>query len=73
MKNSGTCPKCQERRIFHSGCVMDRGEGNEAQCLTIMRSDAIEARELGRFEVYVCLGCGYSELFVEDPSELEGR
>jgi len=49
---------------------MDRGEGNVAMCLAIERSDSIEAHELGQFEVYVCRGCGFSELYVAKPSEL---
>lgn len=71
MKSKGVCPKCEAAKIFHSACVMDRGDGNEAMCLAIGRSDPIEAREIGQFEVYVCRHCGYSELYVQNPGELD--
>ena len=50
---------------------MDRGDGNEAMCLAIGRSDAIEAKELGQFEVFVCRGFGFSEFHVIQPEELQ--
>lgn len=71
MKKTGECPKCGSAIPFHSDCIMDRGDGNEAMCLSIKRSDSIEAKEVGQFEVYVCRSCGYSELYVQNPSELE--
>ncbi|MCA8924561.1 MAG: hypothetical protein KDD82_22305 [Planctomycetes bacterium] len=67
----GTCPKCTSSQVHHSACVMDRGDGNAALCLALGRSDPIEARDLGQFEVYVCRGCGFSEFYVIDTSELE--
>ncbi|HBP21990.1 MAG TPA: hypothetical protein DEA08_29925 [Planctomycetes bacterium] len=70
MKNGGVCPKCSGTDIYHSPCVMDRGEGNAAMCLAVRRSDPIEARDVGRFEVYVCRKCGFSELYVDNPGEL---
>ncbi len=66
MRASGKCPKCRGSEVFHSPCVMDRGEGNVGMCLAILRSDPIEARDLGQFEVYVCRRCGFSELYVRD-------
>lgn len=71
MKTSKTCPKCQNKNLFYSSCVMDRGEGNVAMCLAIRRSDPIEAKELGRFEIYSCKSCGYTEFYVAQPEELE--
>lgn len=73
MKASGACPKCTSAAIHHSACVMDRGEGNAALCLALGRSGPIEARDLGQFEVYVCRGCGYSEFYVIDPTELDAE
>jgi predicted nucleic-acid-binding Zn-ribbon protein len=70
MKTSGRCPKCGGAALFHSACVMDRGEGNVAMCLAIMRQDPIHADEVGQFEVYVCRRCGFSELYVVDAERL---
>lgn len=70
MKTSGKCPKCASPALFHSACVMDRGEGNVAMCLAIMRRDVIHAEEVGQFEVYVCRKCGFSELYVVDADQL---
>ena len=71
MKKSGECPKCHSGVPYHSDSIMDRGDGNDAMCLAIKRSGSIEAKELGRFEVYVCRSCGYSELYVINPAELD--
>lgn len=70
MKATKRCVKCGSKRIYYSPCVMDRGSGNVALCLAIGRADAISAREVGQFEVYVCRRCGYSELYVKDPKNL---
>ncbi|MBX3471557.1 MAG: hypothetical protein KF878_32285 [Planctomycetes bacterium] len=72
MKVTKRCVKCGSRRIFYSPCIMDRGSGNVALCLAIGRADAISAKEVGQFEVYVCRRCGYSELYVKDPQNLVG-
>ncbi|MCO5165699.1 MAG: hypothetical protein M9894_04945 [Planctomycetes bacterium] len=72
MKVTKRCVKCGSRRIFYSPCIMDRGSGNVALCLAIGRADAISAKEVGQFEVYVCRRCGYSELYVKDPQNLSG-
>ena len=71
MKTTGKCPKCSRGDLFHSSCVMDRGEGNAALCLAIGRKDAIHAEELGQFMVYACRGCGYAEFYVSDPHRLD--
>ncbi len=70
MKTSGKCPKCAKTDLFYSQCIMDRGEGNAAMCLTIMRKDAIHAEEVGQFTVYACKGCGFSEFYVLDVENL---
>jgi len=70
VKRSGRCPKCEHERLFHSACVMDRGEGNEAMCLAIQR-EPIYARDVGVFEVYACRACGFAEFYVRSPEELE--
>ena len=70
MKKTGICPKCGEGGLFHAPEVMDRGDGNAAMPLSIGRTDSIEARDLGRFEVYACRGCGRAEFYVVNPAEL---
>ncbi len=70
MKQSKRCQKCQSTEIYHSPYVMDRGEGNAAMCLAIRRTGPIDAHEVGRFEVFVCRSCGYSELYVVDFADL---
>jgi predicted nucleic-acid-binding Zn-ribbon protein len=71
MKTTGACVKCSNPELYHTPCVMDRGEGNAAMCLSVRRSDSIEARDLGRFEVYVCTSCGYTEFYAQQPHELK--
>jgi predicted nucleic-acid-binding Zn-ribbon protein len=71
VKATKRCVKCGSRKIYFSACIMDRGSGNVAMPLAIGRADAISAHEVGQFEVYVCRRCGYSELYVTRPEELE--
>lgn len=73
VKATKRCVKCGSRRIFYSSAIMDRGSGNVAMPLAIGRADAISAHEVGQFEVYVCRRCGYSEMYVKNPEELEKR
>ena len=60
---SGTCPKCKATEVFRnpSGTRMSFKSGR-----SYMESS---------FDTYVCIGCGYMEMFVnlkgEDPNRVE--
>ncbi len=71
MKTSGTCIKCKKGKIFHAHDVLDRGEGNSGLPMALGRTGVIHARDFGTLEAYVCLHCGYTEFYVQDPKELE--
>jgi predicted nucleic-acid-binding Zn-ribbon protein len=70
VKASKKCPKCECADLFYSSSIMDRGEGNASLPLAIGRTGPIHAWVYGQFEVYVCKGCGLSELYVHDPAQL---
>lgn len=71
MKRTGRCVKCGGSSIYHSDEIMDRGDGNEALRLAIRRTGSINAHDVGLFEVYACRACGYCELYVVDPGDLD--
>lgn len=64
MKKTQQCPKCHSIQVgyledarAHSLGVMDRNQGDEARVGWV-----------GGFEAYLCLSCGFYELYVKEPS-----
>ncbi len=71
MKNAQCCIKCNQGKIFHAHDVLDRGEGNAGLPMAIGRSGVIHAHDFGTLEAYICMSCGYTEFYVQNPRELE--
>jgi predicted RNA-binding Zn-ribbon protein involved in translation (DUF1610 family) len=64
MKNSSQCPKCQHSDILRiEGKVGSYGSGNNINVgLTIFSAVKVTR--------YVCMGCGFSEEWIDDPDSL---
>jgi predicted nucleic-acid-binding Zn-ribbon protein len=67
MKKTQTCPKCHSIQLgyledarAHSVGVMERNQ--------LEGPDAARVGWVGGFEAYVCLSCGFYELYVKEPS-----
>jgi predicted nucleic-acid-binding Zn-ribbon protein len=75
MRTTGKCPKCGQTEIIPRAMVADRGHGNTERDLRI-RIDAhpnaliFKDAERSPLHAYVCVGCGFTELYVEDPQAL---
>lgn len=74
MKSTATCPKCGSARIIQQIQVMDRSDSG-SQSLSLRRG----TRALGGIlrlprsfplDAWTCGACGYTELYVREPTEL---
>jgi len=75
MKKTGTCPKCGSRDLIKKATVVDHGHANSEQPLqvaTYKDGDALffkGERERAVF-AWICVGCGFTELYTEGPQYL---
>jgi Zn ribbon nucleic-acid-binding protein len=65
MKNTQTCPKCQNQEILRiPGRVGSHGSGNNIPVgITIFSSVTVTR--------FVCVKCGFSEEWVESPEDIK--
>ena len=80
MKHSLVCPKCAGRKIWAIEKFRLPGESAEGRTLplvphqeTAKRSalfSAMKTEPQGAFDLYVCDGCGFSELWARDFGKL---
>lgn len=75
MKNTHICPKCRQRRIWVIERFRIPSEGGEGRELAVVPHQQEQTRTLfgsmraspkGAFDMFVCDGCGYSELWARD-------
>lgn len=79
MKNHLRCPKCAGKRIWVIEKYRVPGETAEGRELPVIPHQAGEAsflrlarvKPVGHFDLFLCAGCGYSELYASDFRELE--
>lgn len=79
MKNMLRCAKCAGKRIWVIEKYRIPGESAEGRPLNViphqpeMKSSLFKAMRLnpqGHFDLFLCAGCGYSELWAEDFGDL---
>ena len=64
MKNTGTCPKCENKGILKiPGNVGAYGSGNNIKAGFTTLSSVTVTR-------YLCTTCGYTEEWIDDPSDI---
>lgn len=72
MKQSQVCPKCAGRRIWLLESFRIPAESGEATALPVVPHQPAERGSffafarlapLGKFDVYLCASCGYSEFY----------
>jgi predicted RNA-binding Zn-ribbon protein involved in translation (DUF1610 family) len=63
---SGTCPKCHQPTVYRSseGVGFSYGDG---EFMVHVKEWITSASKL---QQYVCVGCGYFEAYIDDPSKL---
>jgi predicted nucleic-acid-binding Zn-ribbon protein len=66
MKN-GQCPKCNQTNVY----VSDSGTGiQHGELPTLPLGGALDGTMTIKFKDYVCVNCGYSESYIDDPKVL---
>ncbi|MFO0549607.1 MAG: hypothetical protein U0271_14535 [Polyangiaceae bacterium] len=69
LKRDVTCPACGGQRVLHAAEILDRGSSGRER-LALMQPSAWSERGVGEFEAYVCMACGFSELYIKNVHEL---
>lgn len=67
MRDSLHCPKCKHGEIIHVPSVRDSGYN---RLLVDQRLGFMHSEEFGEFEVYICRGCGFAEMYVKGAANL---
>jgi len=79
MRKTGICPKCTHNRLLHVGAVADTGDDHtelhEMHLAIVFDRKGFFGDDLvrraGKLSAVVCKACGYTELYVLDPAELQ--
>ena len=82
MRTTHRCPKCRHYEVLHLSEVRDRVSGEHHQPLSLAEKTTTHrdpilpfsftrTRIIGQVEAYVCRACGYTELYTQNPSEIE--
>lgn len=85
MKKTGVCPKCKSQEIGYLENVIHRTDtfvgsqaviGHSNAPLGIERSQSggliklIKEGPVGALEAYICTACGFYELYIKNPSDI---
>ena len=66
MKDSKKCPKCENEDIYHQAKIPTAG--GLFGTATLGLQDTPTSTK-GTFEVFICKGCGFSELYLSDEGK----
>ncbi|MDZ4820651.1 MAG: hypothetical protein SGJ20_16930 [Planctomycetota bacterium] len=75
MKQSGQCPKCGSKNVVADAKAADRGHGNRDHDLSIVtfaNPDAFifKGKLRTAISAWVCMECGFVELYADAPADL---
>ena len=72
MRAQSRCPGCGGRELRFVSELLDRGHGNQRYPLAISVNTRVFKKDdlFGRLQMYVCVGCGLAECYVEDPAKV---
>jgi predicted nucleic-acid-binding Zn-ribbon protein len=79
MRTTATCPKCSGKKIVvaelrHTNNVGEIGERIDAIPVVgfrVRRSLTWDTRVVGAFESWICVACGYTELYAKDLGDID--
>ena len=79
MRSNQTCPKCVGQKFLVTDELRqpdERGDGTHALRAVTLRWENVFGEgvrpELGRFETWICLRCGFTELYAQKlPHDIE--
>jgi ADP-ribose pyrophosphatase YjhB (NUDIX family)/predicted nucleic-acid-binding Zn-ribbon protein len=72
MRSTHVCPKCQNTEILFLPQLADRDDENQVRPLVahVVHFDWREDIEVGKIQAYVCLACGYTELYTNEVGKI---
>jgi len=65
MRSQTRCPACGCVKLLHAPEVLDRGESNSRNRMSLDKKGVIFTKPVGAFEVYACTNCGLVEWYTE--------
>jgi predicted nucleic-acid-binding Zn-ribbon protein len=74
MRSTQTCPKCAGKKFAVNSEFRfpDHQSSNGTDALpAITLANGSTRRTLGRFETWICVGCGYTEFYAYGAEDLE--
>ena len=68
MRASHTCPKCKHEEVLFLPQIADRDDANNVRPLVahVVHFDWRDDVEVGKLQAYVCMSCGYTELYTNE-------
>ena len=78
MRKSGACPKCGSTEVLIGAELSDRGDGDmrhPAAVRVYEKPEALIFKGVHDAEVAadICMSCGFTELYVNNPAKLYAR
>jgi predicted nucleic-acid-binding Zn-ribbon protein len=72
MRKTLTCVKCNGRKVWHIAPVRERGQQYRPSPLGPAYEKNVwgQFRNTGAFEVFICVGCGYTEWYTTELDQL---
>ena len=72
MRTSHTCPKCKHEAVLYLPQIADRDDDHTVRPLTahVVEFDWREDIEVGRLQAYVCMECGFTELYTNEVPKI---
>ncbi len=65
MRGQTRCPACGCLELLHAPEVLDRGESNSRNPMSLDKKGVIFSKPVGAFEVYACTDCGLVEWYTD--------
>jgi predicted nucleic-acid-binding Zn-ribbon protein len=72
MRTTHVCPKCKNEEILFLPQIADRDDENNVRPLVahVVHYDWRDDMEVGKLQAYVCMACGYTELYTTEVKQI---
>ena len=72
MRATHVCPKCKNEEILFLPQIADRDDNNNVRPLVahVVHYDWRDDVEVGKLTAYVCMDCGYTELYTNEARSI---
>ena len=72
MKATHVCPKCRHAEVLFLPQLADRDDKDNVRPLVahVVHFDWRDDMEVGKIQAYVCMDCGYTELYTNEVRKI---